>query len=28
VAAAGQLLAMAYAAAITLRYLNREPELA
>jgi predicted MFS family arabinose efflux permease len=26
-AAAGQLLAMAYAAAITLRYLNREPEL-
>jgi predicted MFS family arabinose efflux permease len=27
VAAAGQLLAMAYAAAITLRYLNREPEL-
>jgi predicted MFS family arabinose efflux permease len=28
VAAAGQLLAMAYAAVITLRYLNREPELA
>jgi MFS family permease len=28
VAAAGQLLAMAYAAAITLRYLAREPELA
>jgi MFS family permease len=27
VAAAGQLLAMIYAAAITLRYLNREPEL-
>ncbi len=28
VAAAGQLLAMAYAAMITLRYLAREPELA
>jgi MFS family permease len=28
VAAAGQLVAMIYAAAITLRYLNREPELA